>query len=215
MTAATLHKPATRRCIVTSQPCEKTGLIRFVRTPEGGVIADIAGKLPGRGAWVTADIEIVRKAVTGGKLARHLGKDAGRTQVNAEFLFENLAFQVSRQLAASLSMLRRAGRLVLGRMAIEQNPYPAGLLVADDASQRETASLISRLQPDWIEYGLPAQMLGRVASRASLAYAGVILDAAAPEDVMTDRLVADIAYWRAFGTAQPAKTGPDEGCHAD
>ena len=72
------------------------------------MIADIAGKLPGRGAWVTADIEIVRKAVTGGKLARHLGKDAGRTQVNAEFLFENLAFQVSRQLAASLSMLRRA-----------------------------------------------------------------------------------------------------------
>ena len=36
------------------------------------MIADIAGKLPGRGAWVTADIEIVRKAVTGGKLARHL-----------------------------------------------------------------------------------------------------------------------------------------------
>ncbi len=32
-------------------------------------MADIAGKLPGRGAWVTADIEIVRKAVTGGKLA--------------------------------------------------------------------------------------------------------------------------------------------------
>ena len=76
-------------------------------------------------------------------------------------------------------------------------------------------ALSPRLQTDWIEYGLPAQMLGRVASRASLAYAGVILDAAAPEDLMTDRLVADIAYWRAFGTAQPDKTGPDEGCHAD
>jgi predicted RNA-binding protein YlxR (DUF448 family) len=214
MTAATLHRPALRRCIVTSQPCEKAGLIRFVRTPEGGVMADIAGKLPGRGAWVTADIEIVRKAVAGGKLARHLGKDAGRTQINAEFLFENLAFQVSRQLSASLSMLRRAGRLVLGRMAIEQTLHPSGLLVADDASRRETASLISKLQPDWTEYGLPADMLGSVASRTSLAYAAVILDRAGATDVMTDRLLADIAHWRAFGTCQPDKTGADGGCHA-
>jgi len=206
MTAATLHKPELRRCIVTSQPCEKSGLIRFVRRPDGGVMADIAGTLPGRGAWVTADHAIVTKAVEGGKLAHHLSKNTGKTQIDASFLFENLSYQVCKQLLASLTMMRRAGRLVLGRMAIEQNPHASGLLVADDASQRETAGLISQLQPEWIEKGLPSDMLGGVASRASLAYAAVILKGAGAEDVMTCRLLTNIANWRSFGSIQ-TKTG--------
>lgn len=207
MKPASLHKPELRRCIVTSQPSDKAGLIRFVRTPDGGVIADIAGKLPGRGAWVTADIQTVKQAVEGGKLARHLSKnldkDSGKTRIDAAFLFENLSFQASKQLSASLTMMRRAGRLVLGRMAIEQTQHASGLLVADDASPRETAGLISQLQPDWIETGLPAEMLGGVASRTSLAYAAVILNRAGVDDVMVDRLLTDIANWRAFGATEP------------
>ena len=52
-----------RRCIVTGDVQPKAGLIRFVVGPEGQVVPDLSGKLPGRGIWVTADRDLIAKAV--------------------------------------------------------------------------------------------------------------------------------------------------------
>jgi predicted RNA-binding protein YlxR (DUF448 family) len=43
-----------RKCIVTGGTAEKSDLIRFVAGPDGQPVADLAEKLPGRGAWVAA-----------------------------------------------------------------------------------------------------------------------------------------------------------------
>ena len=44
-----------RKCIVTGDSQPKFGLIRFVVAPDGQVVPDILGKLPGRGMYVSAE----------------------------------------------------------------------------------------------------------------------------------------------------------------
>ena len=43
-----------RRCIVAMERRPQGEMIRFVLSPDGQVTPDLAAKLPGRGAWVTA-----------------------------------------------------------------------------------------------------------------------------------------------------------------
>ena len=44
-----------RKCIATGEVNPKYGLIRFVVGPDGQIVPDILGKLPGRGIYVSAD----------------------------------------------------------------------------------------------------------------------------------------------------------------
>ena len=64
---------AERTCIATGQTLPPHKLIRFVAAPDGYAIADLVGRLPGRGAWVTAEEYVIRKADQKGQLKRALG----------------------------------------------------------------------------------------------------------------------------------------------
>ena len=44
-----------RQCAVTRERLAPDALIRFVRGPDGTVVPDVFGKLPGRGAWIGAN----------------------------------------------------------------------------------------------------------------------------------------------------------------
>lgn len=62
-----------RSCVVTHEKLEKRELLRIVRTPEGTVVADISGKVNGRGAYLKKDIEVINKAEKSKILERILG----------------------------------------------------------------------------------------------------------------------------------------------
>ena len=64
---------AERTCITTGQTLSPHRLIRFVAAPDGYAVADLAGRLPGRGAWVTATEEAIRTAEKRGHFKRALG----------------------------------------------------------------------------------------------------------------------------------------------
>ena len=51
-----------RSCVVTKEKLPKSELLRIVRTPEGKVLADISGKLNGKGAYIKKDIQVLEKA---------------------------------------------------------------------------------------------------------------------------------------------------------
>ena len=70
-----------RKCIVSGEVQPKGGLIRFVVGPEGEVVPDVAGKLPGRGMYVSADRDAIGKA---GK--KNLFSRAAKAQVPARIL---------------------------------------------------------------------------------------------------------------------------------
>ena len=107
---ATRHEEPERRCIATGVSQPAAGLLRFVAGPDGSVVPDLAGKLPGRGAWLTADRALVDKAMRKRLFARSF-----RAPVTAP---EDLADRVERLLAARLieriALARKAGRAVTG-----------------------------------------------------------------------------------------------------
>lgn len=51
-----------RSCVVTRERLPKGELLRIVKTPEGQIIADVSGKLNGRGAYIKRDMAVLEKA---------------------------------------------------------------------------------------------------------------------------------------------------------
>ena len=61
---------ARRRCLVSGEVADKAALVRFVAAPDGRLVPDLAGRLPGRGLWVGAKRELVDRACRRGHFAR-------------------------------------------------------------------------------------------------------------------------------------------------
>lgn len=51
-----------RKCIVTNERVEKKDLIRVVKTKEGDIFVDETGKANGRGAYLTLNKAVIKKA---------------------------------------------------------------------------------------------------------------------------------------------------------
>ncbi len=99
-----------RRCIATGEVRPKEELLRFVVAPNGSLVPDVAGRLPGRGLWLTARRDIVTTAASKRLFAR-----AARQPVIVE---DGLADRVEALLAQRcrdhIGMARRAGQAVMG-----------------------------------------------------------------------------------------------------
>lgn len=121
-----------RRCFVTRRTADKAALVRFVVDPEGRVVPDVAGRLPGRGLWLSATRDVVNTAVAKGLFAKGF-----RAPVTVG---DGLADEVERLLARRcldlIGLARRAGRLDVGaekvRAALAAGKAGA-LVVAADA----------------------------------------------------------------------------------
>ena len=61
-----------RSCIVTREKLPKQELLRIVRTTDNTVVADVSGKINGRGAYIKKDIEVLNKAIKNKILERQL-----------------------------------------------------------------------------------------------------------------------------------------------
>ncbi len=124
-------------------------LLRLVRAPDGGVIADIHEKLPGRGAWVHLDRMAVETAFARGTLVRALAA-SWRRPVSRDALDPNLIETIEKGLRervlARLGLMRRSGRLVLGADAA-QAAARAGratlFVLARDAGENTRAKILS------------------------------------------------------------------------
>ncbi len=124
-------------------------LLRLVRAPDGGVVADIHEKLPGRGAWVHLDRAAVETALARGTLARALAA-SWRQPVSRDALGPDLLALIEtglrERVLARLGLMRRSGRLVLGADAT-QAAIRAGkvtlLVLARDAGENARAKTLS------------------------------------------------------------------------
>lgn len=61
-----------RQCVACREHREKPLLARVVRTPEGAVVYDSRGKVPGRGAYLCPSEACLEKAVKSRALSRAL-----------------------------------------------------------------------------------------------------------------------------------------------
>ncbi|MHA1571003.1 MAG: RNA-binding protein [Alphaproteobacteria bacterium] len=100
----------TRRCLISGVTAPKSALIRCVVAPDGDVVPDIAGRLPGRGLWLQCRRDIIAKACTKNVFAR-----AARCQVRpAASLADLVEHQLARRCIELIGLARRAGVIISG-----------------------------------------------------------------------------------------------------
>lgn len=104
-----------RTCIVTRIVRAPDELIRFVVGPGSEVVPDLNGRLPGRGAWVTATAEAVNQAVKKKLFARAFKGDVKASPTMADQIDEALR----RDLRQALSLANKAGVVVSGFAKVE------------------------------------------------------------------------------------------------
>ncbi|MBL9046859.1 MAG: RNA-binding protein [Tabrizicola sp.] len=129
-----------RKCIATGESQPKAGLIRFCLGPEGQIVPDILGKLPGRGIYVTADRAALEKAVK-----KNLFSRAARQPVKVpEALADLVETLVAQRVVELLSMARKAGEAVTGYEKVKDwlvKGTAATLIQASDGSERGKTKL--------------------------------------------------------------------------
>lgn len=99
-----------RRCLVSGAVGPTAPLVRFVLSPDGEVVPDVAEKLPGRGVWVSPRREALAKAVS-----KRLFSRGFRTQANArDDLPETVERLLAKRSVDAVSICRKAGQAVAG-----------------------------------------------------------------------------------------------------
>jgi len=103
-------------CIVTRTVKDEAELIRFVRSPDGTAVPDLARKLPGRGVWVSLDRKILTEAARKKLFSRGF---AAETTIPPDL--PDMVSALLRQQALSLvSLAKKAGEAVSGFMKVEE-----------------------------------------------------------------------------------------------
>jgi len=104
-----------RRCIVTREARAAGDMIRFVAAPDGTVVPDLKRNLPGRGCWVSAERDLVDKAVAHKLFARALKADVSAPPELGARVDDLLA----RAALGAAGLARKAGAVVLGAAKVE------------------------------------------------------------------------------------------------
>jgi hypothetical protein len=123
-----------RTCIVTREALAKEDLLRFVVSPQGTLVFDVDGKLPGRGMYVKLSRLLLAEA-----LAKRLFSKAAGEQVNLPEGFQKTVEALLRQrVVEALSFARKSGLVITGFEKVEEalsKGQVAALLHATDAGE--------------------------------------------------------------------------------
>lgn len=160
--------PALRRCLVSGEVRPKNELLRFVVNPEGAVVPDPTGRLPGRGLWLSPHRDMLERAC-----ARNLFAKAARKSLR---LPEDLAAQTERAYRRRcldlIGLARRAGQTAAGfqkvkaRLAAGEGALLIEAAGAAEDGRRKMMALAKATNPDLPVFTLfSPQELGRAIGR--------------------------------------------------
>lgn len=195
-----------RQCAVTREHHAPDGLIRFVRSPDGRAVPDVAGKLPGRGAWIKAYRGTVEKGLKGDVFSRAFKQKTAAM----DDLFGEIERQLAHRCVGLLGMAKKSGVAVLGfdqvRAYIRKNE-PACLLEASDGAKdgRNKVHFLAKALYDEVKVvgGLSSAELGIAFGREHVIHA--LLEKGSLADAF------GVAYKRLTGFRTP----PEEEWFAD
>jgi predicted RNA-binding protein YlxR (DUF448 family) len=173
-----------RRCIATGERLEPNRMIRFVVGPEDRLVPDVMAKLPGRGIWVTAAPEALKRAV-----AKHLFARAARRQITVDPDLPSLVDRlIERQCLDMVGLAKRAGLAVAGFDKVEAmlRKGRIGALVEASDGAADGRDKLRRLAQD----APVVDLLSAAALAEAMGREGVVVHAAIARGKLANRLVA-------------------------
>jgi predicted RNA-binding protein YlxR (DUF448 family) len=175
------HKSRERRCVALGQVKDPAEMIRFVKGPSNQVVPDIAGKLPGRGVWVSADAELLNRAITSKAFARGF-----KSQVKVgDDLAVLTEAGLRRSVLGLLSMAKKSSKIAMGYDQVVGLAREGALGIRIEARDgaadgRGKIRTLSRAIARELEYADPpvigcfsAYELGECFGRDKLVHAGI------------------------------------------
>lgn len=161
-----------RRCIATGELRPREELLRFVVGPEGRLTPDIAGRLPGRGIWLSPDRDSFKRAC-----ARKLFERAARRALTIDNgLDDRIETLLVSRCVELIGLARRAGQAVAGfekvRASLRQG-RDVLLLAARDGAEDGRAKLRALVPELPVLDNLEADELGRAFGRERTVHAAV------------------------------------------
>lgn len=198
-----------RRCMVTRESLPKEAMIRFVLDPERVVVPDLAGRLPGRGMWLSARTDVLERALKRGAFARAA---RGTVQLPPD-LRARIEDGLKRRLRDLVGFARRGGQAVCGREAVREwmQSGKAGLLVeASDGSANERSRLVGN-RGFTVVAPLPAEMLGGVFGRDHAVHVAIAPGKLAKAIQVEAVRLAGMSETPAPPAATPRRKGPPKG----
>ncbi|MEO0398278.1 MAG: DUF448 domain-containing protein [Pseudomonadota bacterium] len=206
--ASSLKKQRSMRtCIVTGREGSRETLLRFARSPDGHVVPDLAGKLPGRGVWTVAERGAVIKAAKKGLFARGF-KAATKLPdgMEPDGFADDIDAGLQKRLLGALGLARRGGSAIVGGEAIlkaferrktRESGAPAVVFIAPETSDRGARAV--RTAADAAE-AVICSNLNETALSSAVGLMGVKMIAVGPP---ADGLKTDIHRLTAFRGAVP------------
>ena len=199
-----------RQCAVTRERLAPDALIRYVRSPDGVVVPDVFGKLPGRGAWVTADKDVLEDGLKQGVFSRAFKAQS----TPMEQLIQEVERQLVQRCNGRLGMAKKSGVAVLGfdqvRAYIRKQP-PGWLLEASDGAEdgRNKVHFLAKAIYEDVKVAgaLSSAELGMAFGREHVIHA--LLEQGSLSDAFA------VAYRRLIGFRDAPETGWFSGRHED
>lgn len=187
-------------------------MFRFVISPDRALIPDLAGKLPGRGIWLSASRDVIeggdgsrpngmRPGVKGRELVRAIARAArGPVQVPPD-LPGVLETALIRRIGDLIGLARRAGQAIAGfeKARDWMRTHPVGLVLqAADGSEAERARFRSAV-PDAVPVldPLTGAQLGRVFGH------DVVVHVALPPGRLADAIAMEAGRLAGLRTTSP------------
>ena len=109
-------KQPQRTCLGCRQVKDQSELIRFVRSPEGEILVDLKGRLPGRGAYLCNRRDCMMAAVNRQQFNRAFRCECQPADLST--LTDRVARELLKHLASLLGMARKSANLVTGSNAV-------------------------------------------------------------------------------------------------
>lgn len=164
--------PTTRRSIATGARLPRDRMLRLVVGPDGAIVPDVAGTLPGRGMWLEPSRDALRTAERRRQFA-HAAKQAVTVPADLALRIETL---LVRRVLDLLGIARRAGLVILSRRQIEEEIARGRvglILVARDAGTQGSTRLGALAGDTPTSLVLTREELGQALGRNDGAYVGV------------------------------------------
>lgn len=160
-----------RRCIATGDVQPRSGLIRFVLDPDGVVVPDLLGKLPGRGVYVAADRAALETTVKKGLFSRGFKQPAKA----APELIDQIDAMLIRRVTDLISLARKFGDAIAGYEKVKDwlmRETAHVLIQASDGSERGKSKLSTPYKGVFIGF-LTADELGMAFGRQTVIHAAL------------------------------------------